>query len=261
MTAGLRRLLKVTVFLFGPFASAVGHADSLPVNAAWEETWTRVLERFVDDKGRIDFAGLAADRAAIDKVVAFVSALSPSSTPDRFPTREARLSYYINAYNALAMHGVLASGSLERFSLIGRIRFFVLRRVTVGSRRLSLYGLENDVIRPLGEERIHFALNCMVVGCPRLPREAFRTATLDRQLERAAREFVNEARNVRVDTAAKTVWLSAIFDFYTGDFLAKAPTLIDYVNRYRSDPVPQGYQVRFLDYDWTINRQPPALSR
>lgn len=258
MTAGLRRLLKVTVFLFGPFASAIGHADSLPTDTAWEEAWTRVLERFVDDRGRIDFAGLAADRAAIDAVVAFVGALSPSSTPDRFPTREATLSYYINAYNALAMHGVLESGSLERFSLIGRIRFFVIRRVTVGSRRLSLYHLENDVIRPLGEERIHFALNCMVAGCPRLPREAFRAAMLDRQLERAAREFVNEARNVRVDAAAKTVWLSSIFDFYTGDFLAKSPTLIEYVNRYRGDPVPAGYQVRFLDYDWTINRQPSA---
>ena len=48
----------------------------------------------------------------------------------------------------------------------------------VGGKTISLYKLENDVIRPLGEERVHFALNCMVVSCPRLPRAAFSAAAL-----------------------------------------------------------------------------------
>ncbi|MGE0744804.1 MAG: DUF547 domain-containing protein [Rhodospirillales bacterium] len=255
------RLLCIAAALFGAVAAMPGRAAALPDVRAWEDLWTAVLLRVVDDRGRIDFAGLAAEPGDLRKVVAFVAAESPASAPHRFPTREATLAYYINAYNALAMHGVMASGSLERFGLIGRIRFFGLRQFTVGGQRMSLYSLENDVIRPLGEARVHFALNCMVVGCPRLPREAFRAAALDKQLEQAAREFVNDARNVRVDAVSQTVWLSAIFDFYTADFLAEAPTLIDYVNRYRSDAVPQGFRARFLDYDWTINRQPSAQAR
>jgi hypothetical protein len=96
----------------------------------------------------------------------------------------------------------------------------------MGGRSISLYSLENDVIRPMGDPRVHFALNCMSVSCPRLPRTAFTADGLDRELDAAAREFVGDDRNVHFDRETRTVTLSAIFDFYTKDFLAKAPSLI-----------------------------------
>ena len=118
---------------------------------------------------------------------------------------------------------------------------------------LMSHNFENDVIRRLGEERVHFALNCMVVSCPRLPRTAFSADALERQLDTAARTFMSERRNVGVDPVRREVWLSAIFDFYTKDFLDHAPSLIAYVNRYRTEPIPSEFKVRFFDYDWTVN--------
>jgi len=50
--------------------------------------------------------------------------------------------------------------------------------------------------------------------------------------------------------------LSEILQFYTADFLAVAPSLASYVNRYRVALVPENYEVEFIPYDWTINRQP-----
>jgi hypothetical protein len=84
-------------------ATAVPATDRPPAamtNHDWEATWTKVLGRHVDDVGRIDFAGLAADRSDLDRVVAFAAAVDPRSAPDRFPTRDSRLAYYINIYNA-----------------------------------------------------------------------------------------------------------------------------------------------------------------
>jgi hypothetical protein len=105
---------------------------------------------------------------------------------------------------------------------------------------------------------VHFALNCMVRSCPRLPQAAFSADQLEAQLEAAAREFLNDPRNVRVDSAAREVWLSSILDFYTEDFAAdgKHRSLIEYVNRYRDEPVDPGMTVKFIPYDWTLNRQP-----
>jgi hypothetical protein len=77
---------------------------------------------------------------------------------------------------------------------------------------------------------------------------------LDAQLDAAARLFVNEARNVLVVPERRTVRLSSIFEFYTGDFLAAAPSLLAYVNRYRTEPVPEDYEVEFIPYDWTLNQ-------
>ena len=217
--------------------------------------WARVLERFVDDAGRVDFAGMARDRADLDRFVAWVYAVSPASTPRRFPTREHALAYHLNAYNALAMYNVLERGIPQSLAGLEKVDFFVLRKLTVGGIALSLHAYENEVIRPLGEERVHFALNCMVRGCPRLPRVPFHAENLDESLAAEARRFIGEPRNVRVDPARRAVHLSGIFDLYTEDFLAVAPSLIAYINRHRAERIPEDYKVFFNPYDWTVNRQ------
>ena len=227
----------------------------------WEALWTKVLARNVDDNGRIAFDALSRDHADLDRVVAFVAAVDPVSQPQRFPDRQSRLAFYINAYNALAMFGVVQAGVPESLGGLTKFTFFYLRTFTVGGKSISLYKFENDVIRPLGEERVHFALNCMVVSCPRLPRVAFSAPALDGQLDTAARTFIGENRNVWIDHAKREVSLSAIFDFYTQDFLAHAPGLIAYVNRYRPAPVPSDLKVRFLGYDWTVNHRKWSFAR
>jgi len=172
---------------------------------------------------------LKGDRTDLDHVVAFIAAVDPASAPARFPSLASRLAYDINAYNALAMKGVLDAGVPESFGALGRLWFFSLRGVEIGSRSTSLYNFENDVIRPIGDPRV--------------------------RLDRAARSFIVENRNVRLDPQNRLVYLSAIFDFYTKDFLAQSPSLIAYINRYRGEPVPLDYRVEFFEYDWTINAQ------
>ncbi|MFT7220744.1 MAG: hypothetical protein ACI8Z1_002364, partial [Candidatus Azotimanducaceae bacterium] len=82
---------------------------------------------------------------------------------------------------------------------------------------------------------------------------------LDEQLDAAMREFVNDPRNVLVTTT--TVSLSAIFDWFEDDFLefpedAHAGfTIVDYVNRYRENPIPRGLEVSYLKYDKGLNAQ------
>ncbi len=255
---GVRLMTLLLLSLKAMAASPDQGADTEAMDVGtWEALWTRVLARHVDDAGRIDFAGLEQDHRDLDRVVAFIAATDPATRPQLFRDRESKLAFYINAYNALAMHGVVEDGIPKTLGGFKKVRFFYLKKFIVGNKSISLYHLENEVIRPLGEERIHFALNCMVVGCPRLPRVAFSAEVLDRQLEMAARTFVEENRNVRVDPAKREVWLSAIFDFYTEDFLAHAPSLIVYVNRYRDEPVPGDFRLRFRDYDWTVNRRAP----
>jgi Protein of unknown function, DUF547 len=227
----------------------------------WETLWTRVLGRSVDDAGRIDFDALAKNHADLDRVIAFIAAVDPMSQPQLFPDRQSRLAFYINAYNAVAMYGVVATGIPESLGGLTKFTFFYLRSFTIGGESISLYKFENNVIRPLGEERVHFALNCMVVSCPRLPRAAFDAAALDTELNTAAHEFVENPRNVSVDETRREVGVSAIFEFYTRDFLARAPSLVAYINRHRHERIPSDYAVRFLGYDWTVNNRKWAFGR
>ncbi|MGE0270186.1 MAG: DUF547 domain-containing protein [Alphaproteobacteria bacterium] len=219
----------------------------------WEKLWTAVLTQSVDQRGRIDFVSLATNHTELDQIIAFIATNDPISKPTLFQSRAAHIAYDINAYNALAMYGIVDVGIPESLGGLRKFTFFRLKEFKIGGQFISLHDFENDVIRPLGEPRVHFALNCMVVSCPQLPRTAFTAEDIEGQLDTAARAFINDDRNVRVDRDKHEVWLSSIFKFYTEDFMSQDSSLITYVNRYRTETIPSDFTVRFIDYNWTVN--------
>ena len=215
--------------------------------------WARVLGRFVDAQGEVDFVSLAAERNDLDRFLRFVA-----DTPlESVRGEEEKLAHMINAYNALSMFNVVASAIPRSHDGWNKVRFFVLRRFDIGGRWMSLRGFENDVIRPLararGDPRVHFALNCSALSCPTLPRLPFTATALDAELERESRAFFARPQNFRVEPAERVVWLNEILKFYSEDFVpVPARTLIEYANRYAPTPAPTDYAVRFTPYDWTI---------
>ena len=250
-------LSRMICFVFVMIVSQRSFSEDIVTEVL--EHWNYVLQNYVDDEGRTDFRALANDRQALDQYVEFVANISPKNNPELFQNTDHVLAYHINTYNALAMHGVIERGIPEGFnSFFKRASFFKFHKVMIGGETTSLYDYENKVIRPLGEARVHFVLNCMVRDCPRLPREPFLADTLETQLESASREFFSKDKHIRIDHDKKQLWLSEILDFYTEDFVGKnrSQLLIDYVNDFIDEPVPEDYRVKFIDYDWTINQQP-----
>jgi hypothetical protein len=218
-----------------------------------ESAWGRVLTKYVDEQGRFDFVGVGKDMGDLKTYVHFISKADRKAMTNP----QERLAFYLNSYNALSMYNVIVSDYPEDLDgFFKRLRFFVFKKYTIGGEEMSLYSYEGDLIRKEGDPRVHVALNCMSAGCPRLPREPFTASRLEAQLEREAKKFYNEERNVRTDPAKKIVYISEILDFFTEDFLAKKPTLIEYVNQYRNEKVPSDYEVEFIPYDWTIYKQP-----
>lgn len=219
-----------------------------------ERGYARVLQRYVNDKGEVDFAALQGDASdngirALERYVIAIAA-----TPlDAAPTLNARLAHMINAYNALSMYNVISSDIPVSHSGIAKVKFFVLRKFEIGGKALSLYAFENDIIRKLNEPRVHFALNCSAVSCPVLPRVAFAGDKLNEQLDQEARNFFARAENLRIDHERRTVFFNEILKFYTEDFTpAHAPNLVAYAQRYTAQKIPADYAVRFTPYDWTI---------
>jgi hypothetical protein len=238
-----------------------------------------ILQRHVDEHGRVDYSALQSDRADLDAYYGALARVSPDSHPQLFNDDDARLAYWINAYNASAMIAVLNDYPIESVKdvnpaalfFVPRVTgFFLLRRVTLGAKQTNLYDLENGIIRKrFAEPRIHFALNCASASCPRLPRRAFTADGLQAELERETRLFVSEPRNFGVDPDDQEIVLSAIFDWYEEDFVqwmkaehpAAEPTLASYVRlqgppeRVHALDACQGCRIVFADHDWTLNDQ------
>lgn len=188
----------------------------------------------------------------------YVAALGKPVQPDG---QAALLAYYINAYNALAIEGILQG--LSPSTLFGRARYFKFKEWPLNGKSITLYDLEHKLIRPLGEPRIHFAIVCASKSCPVLRAEAYTAARLDSQLNDQAGQFVNDPFRNRFDASTKTAQLSEIFNWFDEDFKGAGSTQ-RFIARHASDPVVANglaadqYKVEWIDYDWNLNGIPPA---
>ncbi|MBT3342491.1 MAG: DUF547 domain-containing protein [Gemmatimonadetes bacterium] len=257
-----------------------------PADLAGEYThdlMNQVHGQFVDTRGRVDYAGLQVDPGALDRYYSLIATHTPDTDPHLFPNEASRLAFWINAYNAAVLKTVITHYPIQSVSdvkppplinlLSAQSGFFYFQRLIFGGETMNLYDLEHEIIRGrFPDPRIHFAINCASLGCPKLPQEAFTTDRLDQQLQREATEFLNEERNLRIDDATRTVHLSSILSWYADDFLGwlhltypdmTDPTLLDYARLYVSgerraavDRAREGgYDVVITPYDWRLNDQ------
>ncbi len=192
----------------------------------------------------------------------FQAYLEALGRPTQHDGKAAALVYYINAYNALAIEGILQG--LSPSTLFGRARYFKFKSWPLNGMNITLYDLEHKIIRPLGEPRIHFAIVCASKSCPPLRAEAYAAGKLDAQMDQQAWLFVNDRSRNRFNAASHTAQLSEIFNWFDEDFKVAGSTQ-RFIARYVADPaVAKGlaaeqFKVEWIDYDWNLNGNPPAL--
>jgi len=202
--------------------------------------------------GFVDYAGIRADPA----FARFVASLGNTS-PEDLEGRDAELAFFINAYNALAIQGILDGYSPA--TRLSRRNFFQGREYRLLGEPITLEDLEEERLLPLGEPRVHFAIVCASLSCPRLANRAYRPDQLQQQLDEAARRFINDGTRNRFDPGRSQAFLSEIFAWYRQDFSQDAGSVQKYLARYAGEPgvaellAKDGFKVRYLDYDWNLN--------
>jgi hypothetical protein len=232
-------------------------AQPIPPNEFSHRVFDEVLQAHVKD-GVVDYPGVAKD-ARFASSLDQLNRVDPSALPDR----RHRLAFWINAYNAFAIKGILDGYS--PLTRIGQWRYFIGKQHRVGGEPINLYDLEKKLLIPdFREPRIHFAIVCASQSCPKLRSDAFTADRLDAQLEENARAFVNDPTKNRFDRENRVAYLSKIFEWFEPDFRAHGESLLNYVRRYVGDPelaadlATQPYRVEFLEYDWHLNGVPLA---
>ncbi len=224
----------------------IGLPDAIPgQEAPLHGAWDTLLGKHVDDEGWVDYQAFAEDRAALEAYLDYLA----SHIPGDHWSKEEKLAYYINLYNAGTILLILDYYPLESIKDIWNP--WGKDRLKIGPSTYSLNDIEHRILRKMGEPRIHFAVNCASYSCPKLLREAFTAAKMEEQLEAAARDFINDPRRNRI--AKGQVELSRIFKWYRGDFEDGERDLLDYINGYLERPLPGDTDIEYLPYDWNLN--------
>ncbi|BCG64628.1 MAG: hypothetical protein methR_P2417 [Methyloprofundus sp.] len=167
--------------------------------------------------------------------------------------KEETLAFYINTYNILALKMVVDHWPVDSIKDIGSFFSPVWGKTagSIGGQVVSLDDIENNIIRPMGEPRIHLAIVCASVSCPDLRNEAYTAAKLNQQLDLQAMAFLHNAKK-GLYIEGNEIIVSKIFKWFKGDF-AKVGGIDTFIRGYRTD-LPVHYVIDAdIDYDWSVN--------
>ncbi len=217
----------------------------------------KLLKKYVNDKGLVNYKGFKSDVKTLDQYLDMLSKNPPASSW----SKNEEMAYWINAYNAFTIKDVVKHYPIESIKDIGskiQIPFVTTpwaeKFFTIGGEKMSLDNIEHGTLRKkYNDPRIHFALVCASISCPRLRNEAFTADKLDAQLNDQGSDFLNNpAKNKISKDAAK---LSKYFDWYKGDFKDGGQSVVKWVNKYSTTKITDNTKIDYLDYNWNLNEQ------
>ena len=236
------------------------------VQPAASSTWTRLLGKYVvegaDGVNRVDYAALKAspeDLAALDAYIGSFAAMDLSGSGP------AAFAAWANLYNAVTVRYIVRKyplGSIRDGSLFGGPWKKI--RVEAGGETVSLDEIEHEILRKrFHDPRVHYSINCASWSCPNLQPRAWEAATLDADLDAAARDYINNPRGVTVTDRGITV--SSIYDWFEADFGGSKQAVIDhlltYANPDLATKIRANPRIRRYDYDWSLNDTRKATAK
>lgn len=203
-----------------------------------------LLQKYVSPEGNVDYKGLKTETKALRNYIASLGENKPKGTW----IKEEKLAYWINAYNAMTLDLIIRNYPTKSIKDIDKP--WQQRLWKLGEKWYNLDEIEHQIIRKMGEPRIHFALVCAAQSCPKLYNKAFTADYLDDDLTRLTEEFLNDSsKNIITENNLK---LSKIFKWFAKDFKENG-SLIDFLNDYSNVNISSKAKKSFNDYNWDLN--------
>ena len=247
---------------------AAGATAQQPGDLVDHGAFTSVLREVVVDAG-VDYARLQDRAPALDAYLEQLARVSPEAL-EGAGTNEL-LAFWINAYNACMLDRVIEHYPIERAGGLTRLKnavagrpansvwqipdVFTAPHCTVAGEERSQDQIEHEIIRPMGDPRIHFAVNCAALSCPPLVADAYEGARLDDQLDARVRAFIDAPAHFVLDDGVLRV--NKVLDWFGDDFGGPEGVKAFFAGYLAGDAramlEDDGTRVEYFEYDWTLN--------
>ncbi len=196
--------------------------------------------------GSVDYKSIVKDPSSINELLDIAKKINFSE--DNAVDYQA---FWINGYNLLVIKSIVDNYPIK--SPLDKIGFFDLKKHEIGGELITLNDIEHIMLRAVfpKEPRFHFVLVCAGLGCPPIIKNAYMPSTLDAQLEKQTSLALNNPAFIQVDK--NKVKISQIFEWYKSDFTKDGRSLVDFINQYRTEKLPEKVKVSFYTYNWALN--------
>ena len=205
--------------------------------------WSSFLRKYVSEEGIVNYKAISENPSVLNPYLNEFVKIHPKDSWSKNET----LAYWINAYNAFTIKLIIDNYPVKSINDISQP--WDKKFIPINGNLMSLNEIEHEILRKMNEPRIHFAINCASVSCPKLLNEAYVADRLNEQLENAAKEFINSEQNQLISGNIK---ISKIFKWFKGDFENNS-SVIDFINQYATTKIDKNEKVGYLEYNWSLN--------
>ena len=209
--------------------------------------WNELLQKHVSANGNVNYKSFKIDHK---KLLEYINILAILKSKPEFDSisREEKLAFWINAYNALTIDLIIKNYPVKSIKDIKNP--WEQRLWQFGDKWYNLEDIEHKILRKMDEPRIHFAIVCASYSCPKLQNTAFTADNLEEQLTMASQEFLSDTN--RNEISENTLKLSKIFRWFDKDFEQNG-SLIDFLNKYSNVTISAKAKISYKDYNWDLN--------
>lgn len=245
----IRFRLKIRKMLRNPIAGIFCFLIVLIGSAQNEAEFFAQADTFFNayvSEGKVDYKSIVKNPSSINELLDIAKKIN-------FSKKDAAnyQAFWINGYNLLVIKSIVDNYPLK--SPLDKIGFFDIKTHEIGGELITLNDIEHEMLRTLfpNEPRFHFVLVCAGLGCPPIINKAYMPSTLDVQLEQQTILALNDPLFIQVNK--NKVKISQIFEWYKSDFTKEGRSLVDFINLYRTEKLPERAQVSFYAYNWALN--------
>ncbi|WP_296311240.1 DUF547 domain-containing protein [Winogradskyella sp. UBA3174] len=203
-----------------------------------------LLKKHVSLYGNVDYSSFKSDSKVLQSYITLLKTYQPNDTW----SKSDKLAYWINSYNALTIDLILRNYPTESIKDIKDP--WDQRLWKFGDKWQNLNDIEHEILRKMNEPRIHFAIVCASISCPKLQNKAFTASNLEEQLTNATKEFITD--KTKNELSKDYIKLSKIFKWFKKDFEQNG-SLIDFLNQYADISISSKAKKSFMDYNWDLN--------
>lgn len=218
--------------------------SSKAIDIHQHEVFDKLLKSYVSSSGKVNYRGIKTNEKALNEYLSILS----SNIPVESWSRNEKMAYWINAYNAFTIKKVIDNYPLKSIKDLNGGKVWDQKFITLGNKSYSLNEIENQILRTTYKDpRIHFAVNCAAKSCPPLTNKVFTASNLNQMLDRNTKDFINDISQNKI--SENKIIISNIFDWYKSDF----NDIIDYLNKYSTTKINKNAKITFNVYDWNLN--------
>lgn len=209
--------------------------------------WNELLQKHVSANGNVNYKSFKIDHK---KLLEYINILAILKSKPEFDSisKEEKLAFWINAYNALTIDLIIKNYPVKSIKDIKNP--WEQRLWQFGDKWYNLEDIEHKILRKMDEPRIHFAIVCASYSCPKLQNTAFTAGNLEQQLTLATQEFLSDTN--RNEISENTLKLSKIFRWFDKDFEQNG-SLIDFLKKYSNVTISAKAKISYKDYNWDLN--------